>query len=142
MNVDLEKEKPVPGTGPSGEKIRTLLRRLRDLNLVTGRLALGGDRSAALEGCLSLDAPVEQGVRYALIEGGKRAVLELVWRSERLEIAIGGPGATPRRLALEASLDRQGRACVPSLRARVGPESRDRRELEHFLRRVVRTLCA
>ena len=26
--------------------------------------------------------------------------------------------------------------------ARVGPESRDPRELEHFLRRVVRTLCA
>lgn len=141
MNVDLEKHRPAH-SGPSGERIRTLLRRLRDLNLVSGPLALDGARSAELAGCLSLDAPVEQGVRYALVEQGTRSVLELAWRAERFEIAIAGPGARPRRLALEASLDPQGRACVPFLRARVGPESRDRRELEHFLRRVVRTLCA
>jgi hypothetical protein len=36
--------------------------------------------------------------------------------------------------------DREGRAFARELGARVSPETCDRRELEHFLRRVVRTL--
>ena len=45
---------------------RRLLRRLRDLNLVAHEVAVDGGTTVTIDGCLSLDGPVEQGVRYRL----------------------------------------------------------------------------
>ena len=83
-------------------------------------------------------------MRYLLrLAGGSEGVLELSWRTTdlALNVSIQAGDATARSLAIPLSCDRKGRACARLLAARVSPESRDRRELEHFLRRVVRTLA-
>lgn len=132
----LDREEPLLG----GEKARTLLRRLRDLNLSSGPIAIGRGRSASVAGCLSLDAPAESGVRYRVcFDDGSESVLELAWNQRDLALTLLGK-ARRKTLAVALSIDRQGRACARGLSARVAPESRDRRELEHFLRRVVRTI--
>jgi hypothetical protein len=46
-----------------------------------------------------------------------------------------------RALSVPVSCDRFGRACARAIGARVAPESTNERELEHFLRRVVRALA-
>ena len=127
------------------EMARSLLRRLRDLHLSTGPIAIRAGRTVAFDGCLSLDAPVEHGVRYRLSSSdGPPAVLELGLASAGLVVTLSddADGAVGRRLAIPLSCDGKGRACARLLAARVAPESRDRRELEHFLRRVVRTVAA
>jgi hypothetical protein len=51
--------------------VRCLLRKLRDVNLTTGRIALDGGARVSVLGCMSLDAPAETGVRYRLaVDGG------------------------------------------------------------------------
>jgi len=133
----------------TGEKARALLRKLRDLNLSSGPVAVGRRACVELAGCLSLDAPVEQGVRYRVQQGdGTTCLLELAWSGSALSLAAGELGQVlpldrqPPRKRLEVSVtcDRRGRACAPKLGARVDPESSDTRELEHFLRRVVKTM--
>jgi hypothetical protein len=132
-----------------GEKARALLRKLRDLNLSSGPVATGRRAFVELAGCLSLDAPVEKGVRYRVQRSdGKTNLLEIVWNEGILSVAAGDlspllpPDRTPpmKRLEAPVTCDRRGRACAPLLGARVDPESCDRRALEHFLRRVVKTM--
>jgi len=53
-----------------------------------------------------------------------------------------GASFTLARLCLAVTCDRQGRACVREIGARVSPDSTDERELEHFLRRAVRSLLS
>src|SRR5215208_6047741 len=48
----------------SADKARALLRKLRDLNLSTGPVAITRDMAVFLGGCLSLDFPAETGGRY------------------------------------------------------------------------------
>jgi hypothetical protein len=137
--VSLDRDEPLL----SPEKARTLLRRLRDLNLSTGPIAIGRGRTAIIGGCLSLDAPAENGVRYRVcLDDGSESVLELFWDEHDLALSLldQAPALAKRSLAVALSCDRQGRACARALAARVLPESRDRLELEHFLRRVLRTL--
>ena len=133
----------------TGEKARALLRKLRDLNLTSGPVAVGRQTSVELAGCLSLDAPVEKGVRYRVLrDDGSVALLEITWLHDALSVAAGDltPHTTSERLApaerlhVAVTCDRKGRACAKSLGARVDPESCDRRALEHFLRRVVKTM--
>ena len=120
------------------EKARALLRKLRDLNLTSGPVAVGRRACVELAGCLSLDAPVEKGVRYRIQQpDGSTTLLELLWNEGALSVAVGDP---MRRLEVPVTRDRQGRACAPKLGARVDPESSDTRALEHFLRRVVKTM--
>jgi hypothetical protein len=132
-----------------GEKARALLRKLRDLNLTSGPVATGRRAFVELAGCLSLDAPVEKGVRYRVQRSdGKTNLLEITWNDSLLDLAAGElspllpPDRTPpmKRLEVPVTCDRRGRACAPLLGARVDPESCDRRALEHFLRRVVKTM--
>jgi len=133
----------------TGAKARALLRKLRDLNLTSGPVAVGRRACVQLAGCLSLDAPVEKGVRYRVQQSdGTTCLLELAWSGNTLSLAAGElgqvlpPERQPplQRLDVPVICDRRGRACAPKLGARVDPESCDTRELEHFLRRVVKTM--
>jgi hypothetical protein len=164
----------------TSEKARTLLRRLRDLNLSTGPIAVRAGLNARLAGCSSLDAPAESGVRYRLRTNDAREqtrtsnaraqtpsgdareqTMELTWTANGLELALTDPiwsaasqastsrsassavaSATVAKLQVNVTCDTQGRACIPAIGARVSPSSTDEHELEHFLRRVVRTLVA
>ena len=132
-----------------GEKARALLRKLRDLNLTSGPVAVGRRACVEIAGCLSLDAPVEQGVRYRVqLDDGSSGLLEIAWSGAALSVAAGElapllpPDRLPpmKRMQVPVTCDRKGRACAPALGARVDPESCDTRELEHFLRRVVKTM--
>jgi hypothetical protein len=126
----------------SEEKTRALLRKLRDLNLTAGPIALTRGSRVALAGCVSTDDPAESGVRYRMrFESGKDGLLEIRGGPEGLEVQVFG--AEPdRRLAVRITCDRLGRACARPLGARVMPETNDARELEHFLRRLVRAVFA
>jgi len=139
---------PVNTTGSShpsltSERARTLLRRLRDLNLVAGPVALTRDACVSIAGCLSLDGPAEAGVRYLLRHvDGRERTLEIGWNDAGLVVSILGPGRDDRRdLRVPVGCDPDGRACVPAIGARVRPDSNNPRELEHFLRRVVRAVA-
>lgn len=124
---------------------RTLLGKLRDLNLRDERLEVTRGHTVDVAGCLSLDAPSNDGLRYLLREkNGAERVLEITWQSGALEIVLdpgSGNGAVPpRRVPLLADLE--GRAAAPEIRARVDPRSTNPREVEHFLRRLVRAAFA
>ncbi|MBK7642258.1 MAG: hypothetical protein IPJ19_04300 [Planctomycetes bacterium] len=132
-----------------GEKARALLRKLRDLNLTSGPVAVGRRACVEIAGCLSLDAPVEKGVRYRVQrDDGTPGLLEIAWNEGWLSVASGELGPQlpldrlppMKRIEVPVTCDRKGRACAPALGARVDPESIDRRALEHFLRRVVKTM--
>ena len=126
------------------DRTRALLRKLRDLNVSAGPIAVSRRLQVALGGCLSLDGPAESGVRYRLrLANGSEGLLELRGGAFGLEIAVSGPPPLPRasRIRVDVACDDLGRVCAPALGARVSPESCDGRELEHFLRRVVRTLA-
>ena len=65
---------------------RRLLRRLRDLNLGDGSVALKNGDKVRITGCSSLDHPVEGGVRYRLsFSSGETEVVELQWLDGRLQ---------------------------------------------------------
>jgi hypothetical protein len=142
------KSEPSSPTGTSqpiltSERARTLLRRLRDLNLVAGPVALSREACVTIAGCLSLDGPAEAGVRYLLRHvDGRERTLEIGWNGAGLVMSILGPGRDDRRdLRVPVGCDSNGRACIPAIGARVRPDSNDPRELEHFLRRVVRAVA-
>ena len=127
----------------SGDKARGLLRRLRDLNWTSGPVALTRQHTVRIAGCTSLDAPVEQGVRYrAQNASGDPCLLEIRWTGEALEILAFelNPSQPVRRLSIGMVCDRKGRICAREIAARVSLESGSTRELEHFLRRVVRSI--
>ena len=127
----------------SQDKARTLLRKLRDLNLSAGPIAVGPRARVALAGCLSTDAPAEGGVRYLVrLDDGSEGQLEIRGSTTGLDLELTrkDESASSRRIHAEVTCDRAGRACSRSLAARVSPETCDARELEHFLRRIVRAL--
>jgi hypothetical protein len=127
------------------DQTRALLRKLRDLNLTAGPIAVTSWARVALAGCTSTDVPAENGVRYRMrLADGSDGTLEIQGRPEGLEISLlgRGEGSTERRLLVSVTCDRAGRACARQLGARVAPETRDPRALEHFLRRIVRSIFA
>lgn len=123
---------------------RALLQRLRDLNLGACAIDVSLQERVRLEGCLSADAPVERGVHYRLRRSDGRAeVLSLECRAGRISIARGSDfhgreNQTTSELTTEIFADRFGRVAVPELGARLDLWSIEVRELEHFLRRLVR----
>lgn len=127
------------------DQSRALLRKLRDLNLSAGPIAVTRRVHVAIAGCLSLDGPAEGGVRYRLrTADGSEGTLEIVGCSSSLALTVSGSPSLPRARSLRVAMtcDRSGRACARDLGARVSPETCDARELEHFLRRVVRAVFA
>ncbi len=134
----LTSEKDLPS-----DKGRTLLRRLRDLNLCGCQVAVTREQGVVIAGCLSMDGPAESGVRYLvrLADGAERR-LEIGLDGARMTLALVGPTpASTRALSIDMTCDQRGRACARKIGARVLPESTNSRELEHFLRRVVRALA-
>lgn len=124
---------------------RELLRKLRDACLGPCGIDLTAGERVRLLGCLSSDHPVELGVRYGVERhDGELQVLDLRHRDGRLEVSLstGLHDRNPplRELALEIERDRFGRIAAPELGARLDLELRDEREIEHFLRRIVRAL--
>ena len=125
----------------SPASLRCLLRKLRDADLRKPHIALAGSRRVSIEGCLSLDFPVEQALRYLLrFSDGTEEVLWLaaegselgVWTSDRQGQELSA------RHQVAMTHDENGRALVPDWRARIDLETAGIRELSHFLRRLVR----
>lgn len=138
----------IPHHQTLGEReARALLQKLRDLNLLGCAIEVRPGEHVRLLGCTSLDGPVEQGVRYRLLRGdGRTEVLSLAFRGGRLGLSrdteghgSGNGAGTERDLWAEAYADRFGRVSVPALRARIDLCFPAPRELEHFLRRAVRS---
>lgn len=126
-------------------RVRELLRRLRDLDLHAPRTSLSGGGRVQIDGCLSRDAPVETSLRYLIhVQGEPDHVLEISGEEGRLELEVRERGASDviRRVTCPLLTDPEGRATIPGIRARVHAESTDARELEHFLRRLVRASFA
>ncbi len=125
------------------DRARSLLRKLRDLNLSAGPVAISRDFAVFLAGCLSLDFPAESGVRYRVrTTDGREGLLELTLGAKGLELTAIGPQPFAPRGSVRVALreDRQGRAFARELGVRLTQDTSDCRELEHFLRRVVRTV--
>jgi len=125
-------------------QVRCLLSKLRDLNLSGHRVALDGGTWVSIEGCTSLDASAETGVRYVLaLADGSRNTLELAWREGKLDLDVRGPqGSVPQRSLLVDITIEGETAFSRALGSRVQPETAGARELEHFLRRIVRSVFA
>ena len=121
---------------------RLLLRKLRDVNLGAQRVAIRPGLSVAFAGCLTLDAPVEQGVRYRLHSAdGEHQTLTLEAHGMNLEIRLR-TAAGERVLVAPLTLDAMGRTASPTIAARMDVDGGTRRDCEHFLRRVVRGVFA
>lgn len=124
---------------------RSLMGKLRDLNLTACTLEVEGGRRVSIDGCLSVDRPVEGELRYLLRDGeGTERVLGIRLDESRLHLSLAprGGGDEPRERDVALHSDDEGRATVPELLARMDPESSDCREVEHFLRRLVRGVYA
>lgn len=128
----------------SATLLRNLLRRLRDLNLTACHIDLGRGRQVSVAGCSSLDQPVERGVRYRLrLVGCGELVLTIAARDTTLHVALGDDAGPGNERVRSSSLTRDGsaRLVAPAFRARLTQEPTPR-ELEHFLRRIVRATFA
>jgi len=125
--------------------VRILLRRIRDLNLGPCGVAVSGGEHVSLAGCLSLDAPVERGVRYSIVRAAGEQVVSIDWTGSALALTLcdGDRLDAPvaRELAVELALDEHGRILAPALGARIDLGRIDALEIEHFLRRLVRGVC-
>lgn len=126
---------------------RELLRRFRDLNLGPCGIEVAPSERVEVRGCLSLDHPVERGVRYRIVGvDGSEQSLRISWEGENLRLTLrhGLDLEAPIALELDADLrcDRFGRVASARLNARLDPIAPLERELEHFLRRIVRAVYA
>lgn len=129
-----------PGDLAPAGRMRLVLRKLRDVDLREERVALDGDRSVLVGGCLSRDLPAERLLRYRLVsDSGEPQSLEMALTSEGLHLERRG---AQRQLLHESDLHLEGDATgdllSPELRCRIDPEEAGSREVEHFLRRLVR----
>lgn len=121
--------------------IRRLLRRLRDLNLAS-RVAVRPGAFVRLKGCSSVDAPVESGVRYQLLDDqGHLSTLELTAGDGTVELRLADAYGE-RRIAAPCVHDGAGHGSLPTLAARWPVESTDPRAYARVLRRVVRGFYA
>ncbi|MFT7485077.1 MAG: hypothetical protein ACI9F9_000923 [Candidatus Paceibacteria bacterium] len=128
----------------SAEQARRLLRRFRDLNLGPCGIEINDHERIVVSGCLSLDHPVENGVRYSLKDGDRELILRIHWADEQLVLQLSDPGNsdTPldNELGVSLSCDRLGRVSAPDLGARLHLEDGGPMDIEHFLRRIVRAV--
>jgi len=123
-------------------RLRMLLRKLRDLNLTVRRLAVAKDSWVRLSGCLSVDRPIESGVSYRLTsDTGAEYTLELLPGETELIVNLAGSDRS-HSIAVPFELEAEGILRSDELAARVDATTVERRDLEHFMRRIVRTVCS
>ncbi len=132
---------PQPSPLPA-HRARELLRKLRDLNLSSARIAVNSRLSVTLAGCSSLDLPAESELRYRIQSSlcpNEELCVRLAPAGLVLERRGDGPEPVSRR---EVSLlgGASGPATAPELRARMDPDTTCPRETERFLRRLVRAV--
>lgn len=131
---------PVPSSADqelTPSSARELLRRLRDLDLHAPHVRVRGDLAVSVDGCTSLDTPVEHGVRYRLVgSDGDAHVLSIRIDGPDLMLALDG-----EHMCVALRVDDAGRAAARELSARLA-ESDGARGVEHFLRRIVRGVFA
>lgn len=130
----------------SGTRARTLLRKLRDANVQSPPVRVARELAISLEGCLTLDGSAEEGLRYRLrTSRGEEGVLAIEWWQGSLKVGLEGlpgrgEGSEARTCAARLVADDEGRALAPEFLARVHPETAGPREVERFMRRLVRGL--
>jgi hypothetical protein len=120
---------------------RTVLRKLRDLDLRGARVEINGSLKVGVSGCLSPDSPVSGELRYRLeVPEEDERWLAIAWENGVLALTLtdGERQLASRRIALLE--DPEGRASAPEVAARMDPENAGPREVEHFLRRLVRSV--
>ncbi len=125
----------------AAEQARTVLRKLRDLDLRGARVEINGSLKVGVSGCLSPDSPVSGKLRYRLeVPEADERLLSIAWQDGVLALSLtdGERELAARRIALLE--DPEGRASAPEVAARMDPESAGPREVEHFLRRLVRSV--
>lgn len=132
-----------PPTSCSPRETRRILRSLRDLNLGGTRLEVKGGESVRIRGCVSMDSPVEQGVRYRIeLADHRDAVLAIRAQEDRLLLRLDGAGVQTRELVTPLECQGGEIAQCPALGARIDFRNTGARDIEHFLRRIVRGLLA
>jgi hypothetical protein len=134
-----------PSGSVNSEQVRLLLQRFRDLNLGPCGIDVAQGSRVVIEGCLSLDHPVELGVRYGVRdEAGHGHVLSILWDESQLDISLSDGDLPQARevehLDVDLGTDDLGRISAPLLGARLNVEQSDARDVEHFLRRIVRAV--
>lgn len=134
-----------PSTVLPAERLRALLRRLRDADLRLRNVALSALERVSIEGCISLDSPVEQDLGYLLRwPSGQEEVLWISAAGGTLRLLRSDRSGRATADGREALLfaDPSGRAICAPWRARIDPERAGLRELGFFLRRLVRSALA
>lgn len=123
-------------------RARTLLRKLRDLNLSAARIAVHPRLAVSIAGCASLDLPAETELRYRVrtpLCEDEELVIALEDGSLRLARWVAGGEQRMSRLVTLLG-GSSGPATVPELGARMDPDTAGARETERFLRRLVRAV--
>ena len=133
---------PESTAGLPAERLRCVLRKLRDLNLSGERITVDAETSVVVDGCTSLDQSPERTLRYRIrVEGSEPESLEITLGDGDLRVERHTSAAqriTVRHLRLEGGAD--GPATSPDLHVRLDPEHAGSRDVERFLRRVVRVV--
>lgn len=122
------------------QRVRALLRLLRDLNLTGERVALTAGRSVHIVGCSSLDESADRRLIYRLRSGDRELVLEIeVDGGAEVRLRTGpaeGDFEGERRFRLVGG--DAGPITAPDLRVRLDPDAALAKDAARFLRRVVR----
>lgn len=137
---------PLDPTPAPAQRVRALLRLLRDLNLSGERIAIGGSTTVRIVGCRSLDEPAERALVYRVRNGETEYDLEIGLDPN----GVGGADVVIRLTPDSPCVDRrvrllggsEGPLTAPDLRARLDPDLAHAKDAEHFMRRVVRAAFA
>lgn len=126
----------------TAEAVRALLRMLRDLNLTSSTVAIAKELCVCVDGCLSVDSPALTPLRYRLrLSNGLERVLRVEQPSEdALTLVLADAQGCVDGQAVQVPLrrDERERITAPTIGARLRLVDASAREVEHFLRRVVR----
>lgn len=133
-----------PNGTVTAEQARQLLQRFRDLNLGPCGIEVTDHGRVTVAGCLSVDHPVENGVRYSIKEVDGERVLLIQWTDEQLLLKLSAPDngdeSSAGELGVPLACDGLGRLSAPELGARLHLEQAGPMDIEHFLRRIVRAV--
>lgn len=128
---------------PPLSRVRALLAKIRDLDLHASRIAVATGLNVSLLGCSTPDSAAGRPLRYRLSSCHGDEQLELRQRGSTLEIDrlnTEGQCVDTRLVALTGG--DQGTLTAAEISARIDPEQAGPRDVERFLRRIVRSVFA